>query len=241
VGADIAPFSCLLSSALSSQALNGFHHQTDFLPYRHPGYHEELVMTTPTKTNPVIFIHGLWIHSTAWAPWIELFESRGYSASAPGWPGDGPTVAATRENPDALNDMGIPQMVDHYAQLIGTPAVKPVVVGHSFGGLIAQELLANGVVAAAVAIDPAAIKGVKALPLAQLKSAFPVLGNPANLHRTVSLTPKQFHYGFGNTLTEEESDALRRLVNPRCWSAAVPGRRRELLPALTSQGRHPPG
>jgi pimeloyl-ACP methyl ester carboxylesterase len=89
--------------------------------------------------------------------------------------------------------MGIPQMVDHYAQLIGSPDIKPVVVGHSFGGLIAQELLANGVVAAAVAIDPAAIKGVKALPLAQLKSAFPVLGNPANLHRTVSLTPKQFH------------------------------------------------
>ena len=108
----------------------------------------------------------------------------------------------------ALNDMGIPQMVDHYAQLIGTPEVKPVVVGHSFGGLIAQELLANGVVAAAVAIDPAAIKGVKALPFAQLKSAFPVLGNPANLHRTVSLTPKQFHYAFGNTLPEEESDAL---------------------------------
>jgi pimeloyl-ACP methyl ester carboxylesterase len=165
-------------------------------------------MTTPTKSNPVIFIHGLWIHSSAWAPWIELFESRGYSASAPGWPGDGPTVAATRENPDALNDMGIPQMVDHYAQLIGTPEVKPVVVGHSFGGLIAQELLASGVVAAAVAIDPAAIKGVKALPFAQLKSAFPVLGNPANLHRTVSLTTKQFHYAFGNTLTEEESDAL---------------------------------
>ena len=172
--------------------------------------------TTPTKTNPVVFIHGLWIHSAAWAPWIELFESRGYSASAPGWPGDGLTVAATRENPDALNDMGIPQMVDHYAKLIGTPEVKPVVVGHSFGGLIAQELLANGVVAAAVAIDPAAIKGVKALPFAQLKSAFPVLGNPTNLHRTVSLTPKQFHYAFGNALTEEESDEL----HDRC---TIPG------------------
>lgn len=112
-----------------------------------------------TTTNPVVFIHGLWIHSAAWAAWIELFESRGYSASAPGWPADGPIVAATGENPDAPNDMGIPQMLDHYAQLIGTPEVKPVVVGHSFGGLIAQELLANGVVAAAVAIDPAAIKG----------------------------------------------------------------------------------
>lgn len=141
----------------------------------------------------------------------------------------------------ALNDMGIPQMVDHYAQLIGTPEVKPVVVGHSFGGLIAQELLANGVVAAAVAIDPAAIKGVKALPFAQLKSAFPVLGNPANLHRTVSLTPKQFHYAFGNTLPEEESDALHGTWTIRRRSAAVSGRRSELLPALSGQGRHSPG
>lgn len=165
-------------------------------------------MTSPTKLNPVVFIHGLWIHSTAWQPWIELFESNGYSVSAPGWPGDSPTVAATRENPDALNDMGLAQMLDHYTELIGTPEVKPVAIGHSFGGLIAEELLANGVVAAAVAIDPAPIKGVKALPYAQLKSAFPVLGNPRHLHKTVSLTAKQFHYAFGNTLTEEESDAL---------------------------------
>jgi pimeloyl-ACP methyl ester carboxylesterase len=139
---------------------------------------------------------------------MDLFASLGYSATAPGWPGDGPTVTATRENPDALNDMGIQEMVDHYAQIIGTPEMKPIAIGHSFGGLIAQELLANGVVAAAAALDPAPIKGVKALPYAQLKSAFPVLKNPANLHRTVSLTPQQFHYAFGNMLTEEESDAL---------------------------------
>jgi pimeloyl-ACP methyl ester carboxylesterase len=99
-------------------------------------------------------------------------------------------------------------MVDHYADLIGTPENKPIVVGHSFGGLIAQELLATGHVAAAVAIDPAPIRGVRALPFTQLKSAFPVLGNPANLHRTVSLSAKQFRYAFGNTLTEAESDAL---------------------------------
>jgi pimeloyl-ACP methyl ester carboxylesterase len=165
-------------------------------------------MTTSTKLNPVIFIHGLWIHSSAWQPWLELFESCGYSVSAPGWPGDSATVAETRANADALNDMGIAEMVDHYAELIGAPAIKPIVIGHSFGGLIAQELLATGHIAAAVAIDPAPIKGVKALPFAQLKSAFPVLGNPANRHRTVSLTAKQFHYAFGNTLTEEESDAL---------------------------------
>jgi pimeloyl-ACP methyl ester carboxylesterase len=179
-------------------------------------------MTSPTKPNPVIFIHGLWIHSSAWAPWLELFESNGYTASAPGWPGDSATVEDTRANPDAMNDIGIADIVDHYAEIIGTPEVKPIIVGHSFGGLIAQELLATGHAAAAVALDPAAIKGAKALPFAQLKSAFPVLGNPANRHKAVALTAKQFHYAFGNTLTEEESDALHA-----AWS--IPGAGRPLF------------
>jgi pimeloyl-ACP methyl ester carboxylesterase len=119
-----------------------------------------------------------------------------------------------------IHDVGIGQMVDHYAGRIDAGgASKPVVVGHSFGGLIAQELLAEGLIAAAVAIDPAPIKGVKALPLAQLRSAFPVLGNPANRHRTVSLTAKQFHYAFGNTLSEEESDELHQ-----AWSIPAAGK-----------------
>jgi pimeloyl-ACP methyl ester carboxylesterase len=170
----------------------------------------------PAKSHPVIFIHGLWIHSTAWQPWLELFENNGYAVSAPGWPGDLATVAETRANPEGMNDVGIQEVVDHYAKLIearGGP--KPIVVGHSFGGLFAQELLAQGLIAAAVAIDPAPVKGVKALPFAQIKSAFPVLGNPANRHRAVSLTAKQFHYAVGNNLTEEESDALHdRLTIP---------------------------
>jgi pimeloyl-ACP methyl ester carboxylesterase len=174
-------------------------------------------MTSPTKSNPVIFIHGLWIHATAWQPWLDLFENNGYEVYAPGWPGERATVEQTRENPDGMNDVGIRQMIDHYAKMIGARGgIKPLVVGHSFGGLIAQELLAEGLTAAAVAIDPAPIRGVKALPLAQLRSAFPVLGNPANRHRTVSLTAKQFQYAFGNTLSEEESNALHE-----AWS--IPG------------------
>lgn len=167
--------------------------------------------------TPVVFIHGLWIHSSAWQPWLDLFASHGYPVSAPGWPGDADTVEETRANADALDDVGIAQIVEHYADLIGT--AKPLVVGHSFGRLIAQELLAGGHASAAVAIDPAPIKGVKALPLAQLRSAFPVLGNPANRHRTVSLTDKQFHYAFGNMLSEEESNALHDK-----WTIPGPGR-----------------
>ncbi|OZG29706.1 alpha/beta hydrolase [Williamsia sp. 1138] len=160
------------------------------------------------KTNPVIFIHGLWIHSSAWEPWITLFAEHGYTATAPGWPGDGATVQETRDDPDSLNEVGIEQICRHYADLIGTPDVKPIVIGHSFGGLIAQELLANDCAAAAIAIDPAPIKGVKALPFSQLKSAFPVLSNPGNKKKTVALTAKQFRYSFGNALAEEESDEL---------------------------------
>jgi pimeloyl-ACP methyl ester carboxylesterase len=87
-------------------------------------------MTTALKPNPVVFIHGMWIHSSAWQPWLKLFESRGYGASAPGWPGDAPTVAETREHPETMNDIGIGEIVDHYAEIIGTPAVKPILVGH---------------------------------------------------------------------------------------------------------------
>src|SRR4051812_29642787 len=118
-------------------------------------------MTSLVKSHPVMFIHGLWIHATAWQPWLELFENDGYVVFAPGWPGERATVAQTRENPDGMNGVGIGQMVDHYAGVIDAGGgSKPVVVGHSFGGLIAQKLLAEGLIAAAVAIDPAPIKGV---------------------------------------------------------------------------------
>jgi pimeloyl-ACP methyl ester carboxylesterase len=148
-----------------------------------------------------------------------LYAEHGYAATAPGWPGDGATVQETRDAPDSLNNVGIEQICRHYADLIGTPDVKPIVVGHSFGGLIAQELLANDFAAAAIAIDPAPIKGVKALPFSQLKSGFPVLSNPGNKTKTVALNAKQFRYSFGNALSEEESDDLFEK-----WTIPGPGR-----------------
>jgi len=167
----------------------------------------------------VVFIHGLWIHATSWQPWQQLFEEKGYATVAPGWPGDLDTVEATRANPEGLVDQGIAEICHHYADIIEAFDEKPIVVGHSFGGLIAQELLANDLVAAAVAIDPAPIKGVKILPFSQLRSGFPVLGNPANKHRTVALTEKEFAYAFGNALSAEESAALHA-----AWTIPGPGR-----------------
>ncbi|MCU1479377.1 MAG: alpha/beta hydrolase [Subtercola sp.] len=164
-------------------------------------------MSAPTNP-PVIFIHGLWIHSDSWTPWIDLFDQHGYNAVAPGWPGDGETVEATRAHPEALDGVGIEAIFDHYADLIDGMPQKPIVIGHSFGGLIAQELLAHDLAVAAVAIDPAPIKGVKALPFAQLRSGFPILGKPSSKNHTVSLTGEQFQYSFGNALSKDESDAL---------------------------------
>ncbi|SDT54681.1 alpha/beta hydrolase [Actinoplanes derwentensis] len=156
----------------------------------------------------VVFIHGLWIHSSSWQPWQDLFTANGYQTHAPGWPGDASTVAATRAAPDALNGIGVDEITGFYADLIAALPERPIVIGHSFGGLIAQKLLAAGLAEAAVAISPAPVKGIRALPFSQLRSSFPVLSNPGNKARTVSLTPKQFGYAFGNTLSPAESTAL---------------------------------
>jgi pimeloyl-ACP methyl ester carboxylesterase len=174
---------------------------------------------SPTTPPPVIFVHGLWIHSSAWAPWIEFFKDAGFEAMAPGWPGDLDTVAETRADPSGMDGVGIEAICRHYADAIEGLAQKPVVIGHSFGGLIAQELLANGFAAAAVAIDPAPIKGVRILPFSQLRSGLPVLGNPANKKRTVALTSSEFRYAFGNAISEDESNALFEQ-----WTIPGPGR-----------------
>lgn len=172
-----------------------------------------------TAPTPVVFIHGLWVHADSWKPWVDLFASAGYAPVAPGWPGDSPTVDLTRKNADAVADRGIAEITQHYADLIANLPTKPIVIGHSFGGLIAQKLLADGHAAAAIAIDPGQIKGVKAVALAQVRTGLPVLRKPGNKKRAVSLTKKQFAYSFGNTLPSQESDSLFDL-----WTIPGPGR-----------------
>jgi len=159
-------------------------------------------------TRPVVFIHGLWLHASSWQPWQDLFDSAGYRSSAPGWPHEAATVAEARAHPDAVANLSIDEVTEHYARIIAVLDEPPIIIGHSFGGLFAEKLLGQGIGAAAVAIDPAQIKGVLPLPLAQLRSGLPALGNPTNLHKSVSLTRKEFRFGFGNALSEEESDAL---------------------------------
>jgi pimeloyl-ACP methyl ester carboxylesterase len=158
--------------------------------------------------RPIVFIHGLWLHAGSWQPWIEFFTAAGYRPVAPGWPREAATVEEARANPDAVADLSIDEVTTHYADIIAALDEPPVLIGHSFGGLFAEKLLGQGLGAAAVAIDPAQIKGVLPLPLAQLRAGFPALGNPANLHRSVTLTEKEFRFGFGNALSAEESAEL---------------------------------
>ncbi len=167
---------------------------------------EGVAMTTGNRS--AVFIHGLWLHATSWSPWLELFRESGYEPIAPGWPNEPSTVAEAREHPEAVANIGIDDVTTHMAEIIDGLDGNPVIVGHSFGGLIAEKLLGEGYGSAAVAIDPAQIKGVLPLPLAQLRASLPALGNPTNRHKTISLTKKEFRFGFGNAVTEEESDEL---------------------------------
>src|ERR1700712_697962 len=175
-------------------------------------------MTNNSKP-PIMFIHGLWLHATSWAPWVELFASRGYQASAPGWPGDPATVAETRSNPDVVANRGIDEVTEHYGKLIADLPSKPILIGHSFGGMIAEKLLGQNAGVAGIGIDAAQIKGVLPLPLSSLRSTLPVFKNPANAHRSVSLTAEEFKYSFGNAITAEESDALYEK-----WTVPSPGK-----------------
>ncbi|MBJ7463888.1 MAG: alpha/beta hydrolase [Mycolicibacterium sp.] len=167
----------------------------------------------------VVFIHGLWVAHTAWQPWIEHFEARGHRAFAPAWPGEHATPEETRLHAADQAGNGIDELTEYFAQYLAQFDTPPVVIGHSFGGLVAQKLLGQNRAAAAIAIDPAPIKGVKPLPLAQLRSAFPVLGNPLNKGRAKGLTEAQWRYGFGNALPHEESDALWQR-----WAIPSPGK-----------------
>jgi len=158
--------------------------------------------------KPILFIHGLWIHASSWLPWMEFFRQYGYDSLNPGWPGEGETVALSRANPGAAAGRGVREIADNYASVIATMKESPIIIGHSFGGLITQILLSSGLGAAGIAIDPAPIKGVWQLPLSALRASFPVLSNPFNLNKAVSLSFSQFRYGFGNVIPEVEAKEL---------------------------------
>ncbi|MEO6265043.1 MAG: alpha/beta hydrolase [Nocardioidaceae bacterium] len=158
--------------------------------------------------QPVVFVHGLWLLASSWDRWCRVFENAGYAAVAPGWPDDPESVEEARRDPDTFANKMVQQVTDHFHAVIEKLTVKPAVVGHSFGGLIAQKLAGEGASAATVAIDPAPFRGVLPLPVSALKSASLVLANPLNARRAVALTFEEFVFGWVNALPEDEARQL---------------------------------
>jgi non-heme chloroperoxidase len=157
---------------------------------------------------PVVFVHGLWLLPSSWDRWVTLFEEAGYVALTPGWPDDPETVADAREHPEALAGKGIGEIADYEEAIIRRLDRKPVVIGHSFGGLLTMILAGRGLVSASVAISPAPFRGVLPLPISALRTASVALRNPANWNRAVPLTYEQFRYSFANAVGEGEAKEL---------------------------------
>lgn len=168
----------------------------------------EVAAANESGKQPVVFVHGLWLLPGSWDPWRAYFEELGYATVAVDWPGDASDVEQARAHPDGLAGVGVAEVADHIAEVVAGLSRKPVLVGHSFGGLLVQIVAGRGLAAGTVAIDPAPSKGVLPLPLSALKASFPVLRNPANRKRTVLLTFDEFRYGFANALPEDEARAL---------------------------------
>jgi pimeloyl-ACP methyl ester carboxylesterase len=169
---------------------------------------DDITEVNASGLTPVVFIHGLWLLPSSWDRWAEVFRGAGYAPITPGWPDDPETVEEAKAHPEVFAGKTVGQVADHYEEVLGKLEKQPAIVGHSFGGLLAQILAGRGLSNATVAIDAAPFRGVLPLPISALRSASPVLSNPANRHRAIPLTFDQFRYAFANAVTEDEAQRL---------------------------------
>jgi non-heme chloroperoxidase len=172
--------------------------------------HEALQVERANATGlqPIVFVHGLWLLPSSWDRWAAVFEDAGFIALTPGWPDDPDTVEEAHKHPEVFAHKSVGQVADHFDEILRGLRKKPAIIGHSFGGLLVQILAGRGLASATVAIDPGPFRGVLPLPFSALKSAWPVLGNPANRNRAIPLTYEQFRFGFANAVSEEEATEL---------------------------------
>lgn len=169
---------------------------------------QEVDAANASGRPPVVFVHGLWMLAASWQPWRDLFEAEGYATLAPAWPDDPDTVEQARAHPEVFAGKKVAQVTDHMAEVIGALQRKPVIIGHSFGGVITEQLAGRGLATASVPIDPGPFRGVLPLPLSALRAAWPVIGNPLNYRRAVALTYPQFRFAFANAVGETEAREL---------------------------------
>lgn len=162
-------------------------------------------MATP---DTIVLIHGLWVTPRSWEHWVPYYEAKGYRVITPAYPGFDIEVEALRENPDVIATLTVPQTVDHLAGVVEALPTPPILMGHSFGGIMTQLLVDRGLGAAGVVIDSAPTEGVRTQPPSQVKSLLPILTRWSNRHKAAGFTPEQWHYAFTNTLDDAESRAV---------------------------------
>jgi pimeloyl-ACP methyl ester carboxylesterase len=168
----------------------------------------EIEAANASGRTPVVFIHGLWLLPSSWANWVDFFDQAGYAPLTPDWPDDPATVEEARANPDVLAKKTLGQVADHTTEVIAALDRKPVIMGHSTGGLLAQMLAGRGLAAVTVAIDPGVFRDVLPLPASVLKGVGPFLLNPLTRGRAITLSFDQFVYGWANALDEKEAREL---------------------------------
>jgi pimeloyl-ACP methyl ester carboxylesterase len=177
--------------------------------------------------NAVVFIHGLWLHASSWDRWVDLFAAHGYAAVAPGWPGDEPTVGATRRGPSALSSRGILDVTEHYARVTEGFTARPVLIGHGLGGLLALTLATQTHAAGVIAID--------GLPVTAMT---PPTREPATGQGAVALSRDEFRAVYGSALSRQESDQLyeRWAIPAPPWALREPVGPATLAPGSGGRG-----
>lgn len=160
-----------------------------------------------TTAQTIVLIHGLWVTPRSWEKFIQRYESRGYRVLAPAWPGIRGDVEDMQRDPSTFNGISIADVVAHYTKIIQALPEKPIIIGHSYGGLITQLLLDRGLGAAGVAIDSVPPQGIKLLPLSTIEALTPALANPFNLKRTYLFPFARWWRVFANVLSEPEARA----------------------------------
>lgn len=160
-------------------------------------------------TKTVLFIHGMFMNALCWEKWAPRFEAAGYSVVAPSWKfHDGEAATLRAQYPSAaLSKLTLDDVVAQFTDIARGLKEKPIIIGHSMGGLVTQILLNRDVGSGGAALDPAPPRGVFALSLPFLKSNFPIINPLESVDKPMLMTYEQFQYGFVNDMPEAEQKA----------------------------------
>ena len=196
---------------------------------------QEIDRANNSGLQPVVFVHGLYLLSSSWDRWRALFEEQGYTTLAPGWPDDPETIAEANDDPEVFARKRIKQVTDHYADAIRQLKTRPAVIGHSFGGLIAQQLADEGL--SAVTVARVSRRAAAASLRAQVRRTSPEQTRqlPSGRLTYLRAVPLRLYQCGGGRRSPR---ALRNVCGPRFRHARLPGRCRQPQPVDGRPGQH---